>query len=144
MPNEAAQIAHLEWEVAQFQHDRYGMCHVLRLLGRTHGFRISLRRRNRQINEPICVWAERNMLYSIFYCPTRISKELSSPFTGARLICAPRPFVGPSRRTRLWPWFRSPSSISPLSPPAPSPPRRCANSIDLARHADALGYVRYW
>src|ERR1700710_1719285 len=31
-----------------------------------------------------------------------------------------------------------------VSPPGTNPAAALRNSIDLARHADALGYVRYW
>src|SRR3981189_2570446 len=63
---------------------------------------------------------------------------------GADLTCAAQPFVTKALRTSLTAMI--PLSVLDLSvvTTGTRPAAALRNSIDLARHVDGLGYVRYW
>ena len=65
-------------------------------------------------------------------------------FSGAALICKAGAFVAPFPRTSLAAMI--PLSVLDLSvvTTGTRPAAALRNSIDLARHVDELGYVRYW
>src|SRR5204862_637763 len=73
-----------------------------------------------------------------------LSDRSLARFAAACLICATGLFVGLLPGIRLGPMI--PLSILDLSvvTTGTRPAAALQNSIDLARHADALGYVRYW